>query len=157
LRELGVLLARELEPVPADRFPFLAVPDDVRRERLLAKLSQRERSIIRDIAEYIERHYHEDITLQHFSDRHYLSREYISRRFKQELKENVSDYIARIRIGRARQLLRNPQLRIAQIAEIFGYRDEKYFSKMFKKMVGQSPNEYRKTQMPESAGPFKGV
>jgi len=84
------------------------------------------------------------MTLQHISDRFYLSREYISRRFKQEFGENISDYIARVRIEKAKQLLLSPNLRIAQIAEIIGYQDEKYFSKVFKKMVGQSPNEYRK-------------
>ena len=118
--------------------------DLIRLSVILAKLAQRERNIIRDIADYIERHYHEDMTLRHISDRFYLSREYISRRFKQEFGENISDYIARIRIEKAKQLLKNPNLRIVQIAEIIGYQDEKYFSKVFKKMVGQSPNEYRK-------------
>jgi len=118
--------------------------DLIRLSVVLAKLAQRERNIIRDIADYIERHYHEEMTLQHISDRFYLSREYISRRFKQEFGENISDYIARVRIEKAKQLLLSPNLRIAQIAEIIGYQDEKYFSKVFKKMVGQSPNEYRK-------------
>lgn len=122
--------------------------DLLRLSALLAKLAHRDRSVIRDIADYIERHYHEDLTLQHISDRFYLSREYISRRFKQELRENVTDYIARIRIEKAKQLLRSPQPRIAQVAEIVGYRDEKYFSKTFKKMVGESPNEYRKKHAP---------
>jgi two-component system response regulator YesN len=118
--------------------------DLVRLSGMLAKLAQRDRNIIRDIADYIERHYHEEISLRHISDRFFLSREYISRRFKQEFGENISDYIARTRIGKAKQLLLSPNLRIAQIAEIIGYQDEKYFSKVFKKMVGMSPNEYRK-------------
>jgi len=121
--------------------------DLLRLSDLLVKLAQRERNIVRDIAEYIERHYHEEMTLQHISDRFYLSREYISRRFKQEFHENISDYITRIRIDKAKQLLRSPQLRIAQIAEIVGYQDEKYFSKVFKKTVGLSPNEYRKNHL----------
>jgi two-component system response regulator YesN len=120
--------------------------DLIRLSVMLAKLAQRERNIIRDIADHIERHYHEELTLQNISDRFYLSREYISRRFKQEFGENISDYIARVRIEKAKQLLLNPNLRVAQIAEIIGYQDEKYFSKVFKKMVGQSPNEYRKKQ-----------
>lgn len=132
-------------------FPLLReemVRDLLHFADMLTKLAQRERNIIRDIADYIEQHYHEEMTLQHISDRFFLSREYISRRFKQEFGENISDYITRIRIDKAKQLLRSPNLRIVQIAEIIGYQDEKYFSKVFKKTVGLSPNEYRKTYMP---------
>ncbi len=42
----------------------------------------------------------------------------------------------------------NPNLRIAQVAAMVGYDDEKYFSKVFKKAVGMSPNEYRKVNQP---------
>jgi two-component system response regulator YesN len=104
-------------------------------------------NIILAIAEYIETHYQEDITLQHISERFYLSREYISRKFKLEMRENISDFISRIRIDKAKSLLLNPQLRMAQISEMIGYQDEKYFSKVFKKMVGMSPNQYRKKSM----------
>lgn len=118
--------------------------DLLRLSAMMAKLAQRERNIIPDIVDYIERHYHEDISLQHIAERFFLSREYISRKFKQELNENLTDYITRIRLGKARQLLENPDLRIAEVAEMTGYRDEKYFSKVFKKNVGLSPTDYRK-------------
>lgn len=111
---------------------------------LLAHQQKKDHNVIYEIAEYIQHHYHEDITLQHISERFFLSREYISRKFKQELKENLSDYIGRIRIDKAKLLLLNPQLRIVQISEMIGYQDEKYFSKVFKKIVGISPNQYRK-------------
>lgn len=103
-------------------------------------------SNIQEIADYIQAHYQEDISLQDIADRYSLSREYISRKFKQEMNENISDFIGRIRIEKAKLLLLNPQLRIAQIAEMIGYQDEKYFSKVFKKLVGVSPNQYRKDQ-----------
>lgn len=57
---------------------------------------------------------------------------------------NLSDFLARIRIEKAKLLLHNPQLRISQIAEMVGYQDEKYFSKVFKKQEGRTPNEFRK-------------
>lgn len=59
----------------------------------------------------------------------------------------LSDFLGRIRIEKAKTLLLNPQIRIAQIAEMVGYQDEKYFSKVFKKMEGFTPNEYRKKHM----------
>lgn len=48
-------------------------------------------------------------------------------------------------MSKAKVLLRNPHLRISQVAEMVGYQDEKYFSKVFKKLEGLTPNEYRKT------------
>lgn len=140
--------------IPLDdegKLSFELLYEEVKRDLLklsglLTKLCQRERSIIYEIVDYIEQHYQEDISLQHIAEQFYLSREYISRRFKQEMKENISDYITRLRIEKAKLLLHNPQLKINEIAELVGYRDEKYFSKVFKKIVGRSPNQYRKSK-----------
>lgn len=106
----------------------------------------REQHVIYEIAKYIEQHYDEEITLHDIAARFFLSREYISRKFKQAMGENLSDYIERIRMDKAKLLLLNPGLRIAKIAEMVGYRDDKYFSKVFKKLEGLSPNEYRRAQ-----------
>ncbi|CAM4358591.1 two-component system response regulator YesN [Paenibacillus endophyticus] len=104
----------------------------------------KERSVIEEIAAYIEQHPHEDITLQDISEKFFLSREYISRKFKQETNGNLSDFIAEVRIKRAKELLANGQLKISQVAELVGFQDEKYFSRVFKKRTNCSPNDYRK-------------
>ncbi|MEB9892173.1 helix-turn-helix domain-containing protein, partial [Bacillus cereus] len=104
----------------------------------------REQHIIFDIARYVEQHYNEDLSLQDMAERFYVSREYISRKFKQQFGINLSDYWTGIRIEKAKRLLLNPHLRIAQVGEMVGYQDEKYFSKVFKKVEGVSPNLYRK-------------
>ncbi|TVX88106.1 response regulator [Paenibacillus agilis] len=105
-----------------------------------------EQHIIFDIAKYVEQHYHQDISLQEMAQRFFVSREYISRKFKQQFGINLSDYLAQIRTKKAKLLLMNPHLRISQVAAMVGIPDEKYFSKVFKKQVGVSPNEYRKSQ-----------
>ncbi|WP_281885416.1 response regulator [Paenibacillus sp. YYML68] len=110
----------------------------------MLKLQQQDSNVMFEIAKYISNHYHEDISLQEIANHFYLSREYISRKFKQEFGENLSDYLSRIRMDKAKLLLLNPHLRIAQIASMVGYEDEKYFSKVFKKTTGVTPNEYRK-------------
>lgn len=111
-------------------------------ERLAS--ADKEKGVIHEIALFLEQHASEDITLQDVASRFYLSREYISRKFKQEMGENVSDYIAGIRMKRAKELLGNANLKIAQIAEQVGFQDEKYFSKVFKKWTDCTPNDYRK-------------
>ncbi|WP_179218625.1 helix-turn-helix domain-containing protein [Saccharibacillus sp. O23] len=100
--------------------------------------------VMEDIAAYIREHYREDLTLQDLADRFFLSREYISRRFKREFGENVFDYLANVRLERAKRLLRDSDMTVVRIAELVGYQDEKYFSRVFKKTTGCSPNEFRR-------------
>jgi len=124
-------------------------------EKIMAELSSnpdRSRSTMQAIADYVEQFIHEELSLQDISSRFYLSREYISRKFKQEMNENLTDYITRVRVERAKQLLADTPLRISVIAERVGFQDEKYFSKVFKKWTDQAPNEYRKFAFGDNRG-----
>lgn len=96
-----------------------------------------------EIIKYIEHHYQSDLSLQDIAGHFYVSREYISRKFKQELGDNFSDYLGKYRIDKAKLLMLNPNLKISQIAEMVGIHDVKYFSKVFKKIEGVSPKDYR--------------
>lgn len=102
-----------------------------------------EEPIMKKIGEYLKKNYQYEINLQEIADSFYLSREYISRRFKQEFNETITDYLTRIRVEKAKELLKNQHLKIYEIAYQVGYQNEKYFSKVFKKLVGCTPNEYR--------------
>ncbi|OIJ17502.1 hypothetical protein BKP37_03145 [Anaerobacillus alkalilacustris] len=104
---------------------------------------KKEKSSVEMIEEYIRANYEKDIKLQDIAERFYLSREYISRKFKQEYHETITDYLTKIRIERAKGLLENPYLKIYDIAEAVGYQNDKYFIKVFKKLEGMTPNEYR--------------
>jgi two-component system response regulator YesN len=118
--------------------------------RLLQRLSQavvqrqaQEKTKMSDIAGFIDQHYRDELSLQDIAKRFFVSREYVSRKFKQEYGINITDYITGIRIDKAKLLMVNPNLRIAQIAEMVGFHDEKYFSKVFKKQEGISPKAFR--------------
>ncbi|WP_064091850.1 response regulator transcription factor [Rossellomorea aquimaris] len=104
---------------------------------------QKEKNNMQQIEEYLQEHYQEDINLQNIADRFFLSREYISRKFKQEYHATITDYLTNIRMEQAKKLLENPYLKIYEIAYGVGYQNEKYFSKVFKKQVGLTPNEYK--------------
>ncbi|PEL13561.1 response regulator [Bacillus sp. AFS017336] len=118
------------------------------RERVQSIIQEKnqtnqELNSIEAIANYIQQNYAEEISLQEFSEKFYLSREYISRKFKQIYSVNISDYIVSIRIEKAKELLKFPNLKIYEIAGKIGYQDDKYFRKVFKKIVGMTPNEFR--------------
>ena len=97
--------------------------------------------VISDIRE----HYLEDISLTSLSAKYNTSMSHLSKMIKETLKMNFSDYIAILRIQRAKELLRDDSMSIQEIAEIVGYNDYFYFTKVFKKVEGISPSKYRKS------------
>lgn len=94
--------------------------------------------------DYINNNYSDDtLSLQKLADQLYISACYLSMIFKKEAGETFLKYLVRVRIDAAKELLRNTDLRTAEIAEKVGYPDINYFSFFFKKNVGLSPREYR--------------
>jgi len=95
--------------------------------------------------QYIKRHYTENISLQMVADHVGLSFSYLSNLFKKELEISFVDYLNRYRIERAKELLIGTQMKSYDIAVQVGFSPEyTYFSKVFKKVTGLNPNEYRK-------------
>ena len=107
-------------------------------------MGRRDSTIDRVVAD-IRNHYTEDITLTHLADKYNISTGRLSTMIKEELQMNYSDYIASLRIQRAKELLQNEVLSIQEIAEQVGYNDYFYFTKVFKKVQGISPSKYRKS------------
>lgn len=99
---------------------------------------------VRDILRYISQHYAEDITLDLLAESVELSRTYVSGLFKKETGVNLTNYITNYRIEKAKELLRDTNLRSYEVAEKVGFLDESYFSRSFKKITGESPNTYKK-------------
>ena len=94
---------------------------------------------------YIEDHYdQEELSLQKLADNIQISPTYLSRLLKRELGLSFIDYLTRVRIERAMQLMSDPLIKLYEVAERVGYSNQHYFSTAFKKVVGHSPAEYRK-------------
>ncbi|WP_315371499.1 helix-turn-helix transcriptional regulator, partial [Paenibacillus xylanexedens] len=72
---------------------------------------------------------------------------YFSKLFKQETGENVSNYISRKRLEKASQLLQDSELRVADIAQMVGYRKNQYFIQLFKVEYGVTPYQYRRNMI----------
>jgi len=94
-------------------------------------------------AELIHRYYAEDISLQSVAGQINVHPSYLSRVFKQEKGENFISYLTRIRVERAKSLLDGGRWRVYEVADKVGYHNYTYFSKLFKKVVGVTPEEYR--------------
>ena len=110
----------------------------------LASLRGDQSTKIADVIAYIHAHYAEDITLSDAADGVYLNAAYLSRLFKKETGRTFRDYLTEVRIDAATRLIESSNLFIYEIAQQSGYRNLKYFYKVFKKVKGYSPNEQRR-------------
>ncbi|MGD6875688.1 response regulator transcription factor [Bacillus infantis] len=92
---------------------------------------------------YIQDNYHASLTLKSIADSVYLSPSHFSRMFKEQLGMTFVEYLAFIRIQKAKSLLRLTSFSVEVIANNTGFSTAGYFSTTFKKVVGVTPSEYR--------------
>ena len=93
---------------------------------------------------YFAEHYNEEICIEDYAQRHHMSTSWFIRNFKQYTGSTPMQYILSIRIYNAEALLQNEQYNVTEISNIVGYDNPLYFSRIFKKVKGLSPSEYRK-------------
>lgn len=105
---------------------------------------KRHSAVISSAVDYIHQHYMENISLTGTAEAVHKSSSYFSCIFKKEMGVNFNEYLNQIRIEKAKQLLRMPDAAVYQVAEKVGFRDYKYFTKVFRKLCGCSPGEYGK-------------
>ena len=104
-----------------------------------------------EIRDFIEANYAEDINLDMFSRRYYLTKEYLSRCFKEVVGCGIYEFATTTRMRKVKELLRDTDLKIREIAGIVGYSDQNYLSRAFKKHFGTYPSEYR-TKIKQKGG-----
>jgi AraC-like DNA-binding protein len=93
--------------------------------------------------QFIHEHQNEDLSLGQVAKSVNTSTFYFCKMFKKATGVNFTDYLSRVRIEKAKNLLLNPNLRISEIAYEVGFQSLTHFNRVFKKIVGQSPTEYR--------------
>lgn len=103
--------------------------------------------IIKRAMEYLEQHYAEKLTLPDVADQVYVSQWHLSKLISKYTGKSFSDLLAGVRIAKAKELLRDPALKIWEISEAVGFADVTHFSRTFKKFENMSANEYRNTTL----------
>ena len=102
-----------------------------------------EPQVITRAREYIHEHQSEKLSLQQVARAASTSTFYFCKLFKKVTGINFTDYLSRVRVERAKNLLLNPNLRVSEIAFDVGFQSLTHFNRVFKKILGQSPTEYR--------------
>lgn len=94
---------------------------------------------------YLADHYEDaELTLASVADYVGLNEKYFSNRFTKETGETFSSYLTQLRVQKAKELLRTTTFKVYEISEMVGYRNAEHFNRMFKKVCGISPAQYRK-------------
>lgn len=112
------------------------------------KMEQVRISVVQDmILDFIKNHYPEDLSLQDVAKVMNYSDAYFCKLFKQCFNKSFTTYLSEYRIEKAKQLLMDVTVNVKEVSEKVGYRDSNYFAKVFKRVVGITPSEYRMTAL----------
>lgn len=145
----------------------LQIGEERSRATLLARMMDRKlleaagelNSVVEPVKEalrYVEEHLHQGLGLRDAAQHVHLNPSYFSVLFKEQMGMTFIEYVTRLRIQKAKELLLQTKLPVGEIAERVGYQTTKYFNKVFKEYEGHSPGSYRsevKGQAPEVPGP----
>ena len=101
--------------------------------------------IVNQATAYIEEHYAQKLTLQEVADKCYVSQWHLSKLINKYTGNTFYELLNNVRIEKAKALLNDPKLKIGDIVDMVGYSDAAHFSRVFKRIVGISANEYRNT------------
>jgi len=138
---------RELAELTADASAlFDCLKEEIAR-LITAQAGFVRQSVIRPVQkarQYIQEHYAEPVTLEDVSDLAGFNASYFSALFKKECGVTFLDYLSGVRIARAKELLRDARLSIAEVCDKVGYTDLKHFNKTFKKITSVTPAEFRR-------------
>ena len=109
-----------------------------------------EKNAIKQSICYINENYHKDLSLAMVSNEVSLNYFYFSQLFKDTIGENFIDYVKKVRIEKAKELLQIPEHKIYEVGKKVGYADSKQFTKVFRKVTGISPTEYREKKLSQN-------
>lgn len=148
-------MQRELLALLKEVCDFAAARRDrnVSRER-----AESLRRLAAQVIRYVEEHYDDaNLSVNSIGERFELKGSYLSKLFKNETGEALPDYIHKLRIDRAKRMIRDRRSPIGEIARFVGYNDAATFIRVFKKYEGITPGKFKETQGPgDSAEPTAG-
>ena len=112
--------------------------------------SEKDNDIVDFIIKYVNKHYTESISLKELADKYNYSSAHISNLFKRKVGINFSEYLQSLRIQESCRLLANTNKNIAEIVNLVGYTDVKFFNKVFKRITGMTPRQFKQSYIKKS-------
>ena len=111
--------------------------------RMTLQDAETEPPMIRRAKAYISGHYGDPVSLDEMARTTHVSTFYFCKMFKKATGLTFTDYLGRVRVEKAKNLLLNPQLRVSEIAYTVGFQSLTHFNRVFRKLTGESPTDFR--------------
>ncbi len=150
LEEALAQMTKNLEAIAAERKAEAAAhkeQEESLAEQVFAEsvapVENAQNFIVHNAQAYIRAHYAEKLTLSDVAEQVYVSQWHLSKLISRYTQKSFFDLLNGARIDKAKELLEDPSLRIWEISELVGFAEVTHFSRIFKKIVGMSANEYR--------------
>ena len=127
---------------------FSDIEELVRRylDRVVISIRQEIQSsnyVVCQIKQYVDFHYQEDLNLNQLADQFFLSANYLSNIFTKHTGLSLNKYINQVRLAKAKEILRNTNMRVGDVGKEVGFGDPSYFIKKFQESCGKTPEKYR--------------
>ncbi len=101
-------------------------------------------SLINKAKTYIQENIYRDISQEETANQLFICSSYLSRLFKKQTGESFIQYVTRVKMEKAVELLKDPKYKTYQVSQMLGYKTTRYFSRLFRTQMGMNPSEYRK-------------
>ncbi|SBT11536.1 helix-turn-helix domain-containing protein [Vibrio celticus] len=138
-------LARESNKQPMDELLLQALLQYSKTmlEAPVEKTHSRVQDVYQGICIYIQENFHRQITRDSIASRFSISSNHLSRMFRQQGHMTLAEYITRVRVDRAKFMLKKYNFKLNEVALRCGFKDVNYFCRVFKNRTGRTPTEYR--------------
>jgi two-component system response regulator YesN len=151
--EEAIRLVEEQKKDETTKFPDKNVLLETNYEKLEVI---RMNAVLEEILQFIHKHYIEDISMQDAAEAMNYSNAYFCKLFKQGFDKSFITYLTEYRVEKAKQLLIDVTINVKEISDKVGYKDANYFAKVFKRVVGVTPSEYRMIALGKEIEKTKG-
>lgn len=111
----------------------------------MPKLNSHPESFVEQAQKYVCDHIMEDISREDVAESLYICATYLSRLFRQQTGETFNQYLIRMKVAKAIELLKNPRYKVYEVCNMLGYKTPRHFSNLFRSHMGVNPSEYRRS------------
>ena len=101
-------------------------------------------TLIEKARDYIRENIYKDISQEETANYLYICPSYLSRIFRKQTGEGFLQYVTRMKMEKAIELLKDPRYKTYQVGEMLGYKTPRYFARLFRTHTGMNPSEYRR-------------
>lgn len=112
-------------------------------EGIFTLANKKHLAIVKQARDFMMEHYAQPLTVTNVAQHLFISPSHLSRLFREELDCTINDYLTRVRVEQAVEIMKKPEFSVAQVSKAVGFQSQSYFTKVFRKYIGVTPLIYK--------------